>query len=106
MLSQQTTLFINTRKRQCYWHIVLCISATAWEDGTLNTLTDTADVINFRKLNPGIQQFIVDHNNAKAQGFDSIFDMYDHATETYNTAEKESQVKSFCIFECMCFWNN
>ncbi|XP_052094346.1 uncharacterized protein LOC127730155 isoform X29 [Mytilus californianus] len=66
-------------------------TATAWKDGTLNTLTDVADVINFRKLDPGIQQYIDDHSNAKTKGFNSIFDVYDHAAETYKAAEQETQ---------------
>lgn len=71
---------------------MVCISATAWNDGTLNTLADTADVINFQTLDPGVQQYIDDHNNAKTKGFNSIFDEYDHATETYKTAEQETLV--------------
>ncbi|CAG2246399.1 unnamed protein product [Mytilus edulis] len=66
-------------------------TATAWKDGTLNTLDDTADIINLKNLNSGLQQYINDFKSAKTKGFDTIFDVFDHATKTYKTAEQEAK---------------
>ncbi|CAG2246405.1 unnamed protein product [Mytilus edulis] len=66
-------------------------TATAWKDGTLNTLDGTEDIINLKNLNSGIQQYINDFKSAKTKGFDTIFDVFDHATKTYKTAEQEAK---------------
>ncbi|XP_052092546.1 uncharacterized protein LOC127729013 [Mytilus californianus] len=66
-------------------------TATAWKDGTLNTLDGTADVIILKNLSSRIQQYINDFKSAKTKGFDTIFDVFDHATKTYKTAEQEAQ---------------
>ena len=71
-------------------------TASAWENGTLNELTDTSDVISLTRMEPRIVQYIADVDGAEDRGYASVFEEYDVAVNTYVTAKQESQVIIVC----------
>ena len=67
-------------------------TASAWENGTLNELTDTSDVISLTRLEPRVEQYLADVDGAEDRGYDSVFAEYSNAVNAYATADQQSQV--------------
>ena len=67
-------------------------TATAWENGTLNELAHTGQVISLSALETRVEQYFADTEQAKLRGFDSIFDEYNNAVRAYVTADEENRV--------------
>ena len=77
-------------------------TATAWENGTLNELAHTGQVINLSALETRVEQYFADTEQANLRGFDSIFDEYNNAVRAYVTADQQSRVlKSYHAFKVL-----
>jgi hypothetical protein len=66
----------------------------AWENGTLSQLEDSGQVISFKRLEAGIDQFHYDNDKSKALGYDSIFDEYGKLVKSYHEAKEQEVIFS------------
>ncbi|XP_060567055.1 uncharacterized protein LOC132725880 [Ruditapes philippinarum] len=64
-------------------------TVAAWENGTLSQLEDSGQVISFRRLQAGIDQFHYDNDKSKALGYDSVFDEYGQLVKSYREAKEQ-----------------
>ncbi|KAL5014467.1 hypothetical protein ScPMuIL_008737 [Solemya velum] len=63
-------------------------TAGAWSNGTLDSISTSENIINMNRFRPRAEQYLIDTKNAADQGFDSIFDSFDHAYNVYKESEK------------------
>jgi hypothetical protein len=65
----------------------------------LKELSDTSRVISLTRLTPRIEQYLDDIESASAKGFDTIFDEFSHATNTYKAAKQnEVSLHTFQLY--------
>ncbi|KAL5014471.1 hypothetical protein ScPMuIL_008741 [Solemya velum] len=63
-------------------------TAGVWSNGTLDSISTSENIINMNQFRPRAEQYLIDTKNAADQGFDSIFDSFDHAYNVYKESEK------------------
>ncbi|XP_041350126.1 uncharacterized protein LOC121369238 [Gigantopelta aegis] len=66
-------------------------TVAAWQNGSLSSMSSSADVMPYKKLNTQFSQYKQDSKTAKDRGYASIFDQFDNTKQVYDKDEKKKK---------------